>query len=78
MERLIPDCMKPVAKQAEESAGADGKPHAQTARVENVIEGTCPLCKRPMKLSEANGIPVHVCLDHSLVVPIRDQEILNV
>lgn len=77
MERLIPDCMKPVAAPVAEEAGTHEQ-MKQTARVENVIEGTCPLCKRPMKLSEANGIPVHVCLDHSLVVPIRNQEILNV
>jgi hypothetical protein len=76
MERIIPDCMKaPVAAPAVEEAKTA---ELQTARVENVIEGMCPLCKRPMKLSTANNIPVHVCLDHSLVVPLRNQEPLNV
>jgi len=79
MERIIPDCMKAPAQEAKtEEAKTASAPEVQTARVENVIEGVCPLCKRQMKLSTANNIPVHVCLDHSLVVPLRDQETLNV
>jgi ssDNA-binding Zn-finger/Zn-ribbon topoisomerase 1 len=43
-----------------------------TARVENVVEGACPSCGTQMRLSSANGIPVHVCMQHSVVMPLRD------
>jgi hypothetical protein len=44
----------------------------ETARFENVVEGACPSCGTQMRLSSANGIPVHVCMQHSVVMPLRD------
>jgi hypothetical protein len=46
----------------------------ETARMENVREGICPSCGEQMRLSVANGIPVHVCMEHSVVMPLRDPE----
>lgn len=70
-ERIIPDCMK--SDPVPDVASADNK-EKQTARMENLIEGQCPICHTQMKVSEVNHIPVHVCLEHSLVMPIRDPE----
>ncbi len=53
-------------------------PQKQTARFENTHEGQCPSCGNQMRLSVANGIPVHVCMEHSVVMPIRDAEPLHV
>lgn len=53
-------------------------PKKETARFENVNEGLCPSCNTQMRLSVANGIPVHVCMQHSVVMPLRDAEPLNV
>lgn len=50
----------------------------QTARIENTQEGICPSCHQQMRLSVANGIPVHVCMEHSVVMPLRDPEPVNV
>lgn len=53
-------------------------PKKETARFENTHEGLCPSCGTQMRLSTANGIPVHVCMEHSVVMPIRDPEPLDV
>ena len=83
MERIIPDVMKEplvtdTAATEENAAPAETAATKQTARSENLYEGQCPSCGKTMKLSVANGIPVHVCLQHSVVMPLRDQEPLNV
>jgi hypothetical protein len=46
--------------------------HSEHARVENTDYGLCPLCKNEMKVSSANGIPVHVCLKDRHVSAMRD------
>ena len=64
-ERLIPEIMKAPAPGAETAA-------AEEARVQNTIENACPICRKPYTLTEANGIPVQVCSDHAVVMPLKD------
>ena len=73
MERIIPNSMMAPVK-----TEAATEPVKQTSRVENVREGLCPSCGDQMRLSSANGIPVHVCMQHSVVMPLRDPETINV
>lgn len=75
VQRIIPDVMKePLLRQQAEQADTETATRArkETARAENVNEGCCPSCGEQMRLSTANGIPVHVCMQHSVVMPIRD------
>jgi len=84
MERIIPNVMKtPLTdlvnqNKTIEGAGVDNKNKEVTARVENLKEGVCPICDETMKISKANGIPVYVCLNDSVVMPIRDPEPVTV
>ncbi len=57
---------------------ASSEPVKETSRVENTREGICPSCNEQMRLSTANGIPVHVCMQHSVVMPLRDPETIHV
>ena len=66
--RIIPDCMKEEV--AEVASPADNE---VTARFENVVENHCPVCESPMRRSEANGVPVMICPDHSIVMPTKDE-----
>lgn len=61
-----------------ETAAPAPTPKKETSRFENVNEGMCPSCGQQMRLSLANGIPVHVCMEHSVVMPLRDPEPINV
>lgn len=72
VERIIPDVMKQPPKV--ENAATEEAKSKETSRVENVVEGACPSCNTQMRLSSANGIPVHVCMQHSVVMPLRDPE----
>ncbi len=36
--------------------------------------GLCPECRRPMELSNANGIPVLTCDVHRIALPCPNQE----
>lgn len=40
----------------------------------NDEEGVCPVCKTAMKLSTSNGVDVHVCFQHRVVMPLKNQE----
>lgn len=40
----------------------------------NDVEGECPVCNTPMKLSVANGVDVYVCLQHRVVMPLKNEE----
>ena len=73
-----PDCVAGRLHEHTKKEEAVPAPQKQTARFENVNEGLCPSCGQQMRLSTANGIPVHVCMEHSVVMPIRDPEPLNV
>lgn len=65
MKRRIPLIMQDqVEKEVAQSV--------QTARVENTEYGVCPVCKKQMKLSLADTHQVLVCIDHSIVMPIKD------
>jgi len=46
----------------------------ELSRVEFNSEGVCPICNEDMKLSEANGVPVLVCLKDRVTVPTLDGE----
>jgi hypothetical protein len=39
----------------------------------NDVEGQCPICKKQMPMSVANGVNVYVCIDHSVAMPIRNE-----
>jgi hypothetical protein len=81
VQRIIPDCMlspKEVMEAAVEQAAITLGPIKTTARVENIIEGKCPICKVQMSSSTANNLQVLYCPEHSLVMPIRDPEPLSV
>jgi ssDNA-binding Zn-finger/Zn-ribbon topoisomerase 1 len=39
----------------------------------NEVEGECPVCHKPMKVSETNGIDVYVCMTHRVVMPIKNE-----
>jgi hypothetical protein len=47
-----------------------------TARIDMSAEvagaGRCPECKQPMEESHANGIPVLICKEHRIVIPMSD------
>ena len=43
----------------------------EVSKFENNDEHCCPLCQTVYKLSEANGHPVKVCLEHAVVMPIK-------
>jgi hypothetical protein len=49
-----------------------------TARIDMSAEvagkGLCPECRQPMTASHANGIPVLVCEDHRIALPVADSE----
>lgn len=68
VERIIPECMK--APLEEVASPADKE---VTARFENVIENHCPVCEKPMRRSEANGVPIMICQDHSIAMPTKDE-----
>lgn len=74
IERIIPDIMKDPLPTPEKATTEQAKatPVKETSRVENLVEGSCPSCQQQMRLSSANGIPVHVCMQHSVVMPLRD------
>lgn len=77
VQRIIPDAMRPIEKvvaDAAEDQSKDQKPTKTTARVENVKEGLCPICHTTLVRSTANGHEVQYCPEHSLVMPIRDQD----
>jgi hypothetical protein len=61
-------------KQAKIQANA---PAAVTARIDMSAEvagaGLCPECRRPMENSHANGIPVLICSEHRIAIPIPNQ-----
>ena len=46
--------------------------YQQTAKVTNTQVGVCPVCQKTMKVTQANNIPVFVCLDHNVVMPTQD------
>lgn len=77
-ERIIPECMRAQSQKMEAAVqkAANGGSKAVTARVENVREGQCPICHCAMQVSSANELPVLYCAEHSLVMPIRDPEML--
>ena len=58
-ERVSPLLAKP--------AGA-----AETARNENNNPNRCPVCNRQYLLTNANGHNVLACLDHAIVMPVKD------
>jgi hypothetical protein len=37
-------------------------------------KGLCPECRKPMVASHANGIPVLVCDEHRIALPVEDTE----
>jgi hypothetical protein len=43
----------------------------ETSRFENNNENCCPLCNKDYLISEANGHPVKVCIEHRVVMPSR-------
>lgn len=47
-----------------------------TARIDMSAEvagaGLCPECRQPMTASHANGIPVLVCEEHRIALPVPD------
>ena len=49
-----------------------------TARIDMSAEvagkGLCPECRKPMSASHANGIPVLVCEEHRIALPVPDEE----
>lgn len=49
-----------------------------TARIDMSAEvagkGLCPECRQPMTASHANGIPVLVCEEHRIALPVADGE----
>lgn len=67
VKRITPEIFKAAAQPTEEKAAG-----AETARVQNVDVGKCPICKKVLRFSEANHIPVMVCDDHAIVMPIKD------
>ena len=76
-KRIVPDVMvSSINSIGKQIAKEQGSEKSITARVENLREGYCPTCNSVMRVSTANGIPVHVCMDHSITMPIRDTEIL--
>lgn len=44
----------------------------ETARVQNTDENHCPICAKPFLTAIANGHTVKTCLEHSIVMPVRD------
>jgi hypothetical protein len=44
-----------------------------TVAFTNEVEGQCPVCHQPMKTSVANGIDVYVCMDHRVVMPLKNE-----
>jgi hypothetical protein len=81
IKRIIPQDMLavnvPVVADAE-TVVPETSAIKTTARVENVREGLCPICHTQMGRSTANGHEVHFCAEHSLVMPIRDPELIHV
>jgi len=39
----------------------------------NVPEGLCQECGRQMVLTRCGDIPVYACMDHRIVLPLREQ-----
>ena len=35
--------------------------------------GLCPECKKPMTKAFASGIPVHICQEHRIAIPVQDE-----
>lgn len=60
VERRVPKVMKEEAS-------------VEAARVENTEYGICPICQKSMKFSIAGTHQVLVCLEHSIVMPVRDE-----
>ena len=56
-----------------ETAGGstDGKLKV-TSRVENTVEGVCPICQTALRPTFANGHRVLYCPSHNVVMPTRD------
>jgi len=78
--RIIPQAMRPIEKVVADAADLKAQetkePQKTTARVENTKEGYCPICHTQMVFSTANGLDVQYCAEHSLVMPVRDQELI--
>lgn len=64
IQRIVPNGMR--------AETAETVSVAETARVENDLLNRCPICRNTLRLSEANCIPVMVCDDHAIVMPIKD------
>lgn len=78
IQRIVPEGMRTPKEVLEAAVEQAAAPTKTTARVENTREGVCPICQTQMQLSSANGHTVLYCADHSLVMPVRDPETLNV
>ncbi len=79
VERRIPKLMARPTTETSSSGSARRLPRLLCAKQKtqaalvNEVEGQCPVCKSPMKLSVANGIDVYVCMDHRVVMPLKNE-----
>lgn len=70
-ERRIPAVMARATKPSTQTAAS--KVRTSETAFANEVEGECPVCKKPMKVSETNGIDVYVCMTHRVVMPIKNE-----
>ena len=66
-----------TASEARSKVEAKAEPKKVTARIDMSAEvagaGLCPECKGTMQRSMANGIPVLICEQHRIAIPIADE-----
>lgn len=71
--RIVPTLLSRVISDlAQQEIAKDQKPTQETARVQNTDENHCPICGEPFTHAVANGLAVKTCLQHSIVMPVRD------
>lgn len=66
--RVVPASMTRINTEIAKGSGRK----SETAFA-NDVEGQCPVCQKQMKLSSTNNIDVHVCLEHRVVMPIKNE-----
>lgn len=65
-ERIYPSIML-------EAAAEEKKDKTQeTARVQNIELGKCPICHAMLVNAKADGLDVTYCPDHNIVMPLKD------
>ena len=71
--RRTPASFAPLTiKVGESAATAPAKETALTGRNENNNPERCPVCNRGYIIAKANGHDVRACLDHNIVMPVKD------